>query len=1032
MIFRLRIRTVIPLLLLLFAVLMAAGSLLLMQSMGAHEVELQEQQELRYLMDVVQGSINTLLRRNDTDAIRSLLTSLATDDQIRSAMLVDETGTVLTAIRRERVGKRVNSVLQDISGQLLKNTIDHKAGRIELSADRQTLLALYPAYLQQELHQLRPFNVGLVVIEKSLQKAKALEYRNIEHHVGVFTLLAVTLAGSLWLALHLLITRRLNNVISTTTRLASGDLAARTDLQGSDELSQLGRSVDYMAASLAEKHQQVTTSEMRLRLSQEAANIGTWEWDIQNDELFCSQPIYRFFGCPKQTGSIAFDSYMRSVHSDDRKMVQQAINSSLQRQYPYDVQHRIVLPGGEIRWLHVLGNLVQEAPDNSPRLLGAAHDVTEQKLADLHAQHMLAELNFQQYALDQHAIVAVTDAKGLITYVNDKFCAISQYSCEELIGQNHRIINSGHHPKDFFQDLWQTIRSGKTWQGDICNRKRDGDIYWVNTTIVPHLDMRGIADSYIAIRTEITKQKQTEAALKQSMSQFRAIFEEAAIGMAVVDMDNGIRIANNALKKMLGYDMSELSQKVPNDFSHVDDLHKNSDLHRELLDGGRSSYSIENRFVNKKGETLWAAMTVSLVRTAQGEPLFAIYMIEDISERQRLAQQLQQSKKMETIGLLAGGIAHDFNNMLLSIMGYAELAKEKFAADGEGKLFGYLSQILQASERARNLIAQLLAFSRQSELEFKPLQLKPLINESLKMLRSVLPSSIKLKVSITPELPDVVADPTKLFQVVMNLCINARDAMDGAGQIDIVLHPVDARRQICHSCHKSYSGRYIELEVRDNGHGIDPEILGKIFDPFFTTKEVGKGTGMGLSTVHGIIHEHGGHIRIESNAQAGTVVKLMIPVKANDHISIDASDLAEAAVDSATILVVDGEETIARLIADVLHQKNYIVDIATDSCEALSRFEQSPDRYDLIITDHIIPGFSGRRLAEKILRRKPYLPIIFCTGFNDNIKKSEIFQLGIQGLLHKPFNMRELMDLVDELLAKSPCSSNSRHAAYRR
>jgi signal transduction histidine kinase/CheY-like chemotaxis protein len=443
---------------------------------------------------------------------------------------------------------------------------------------------------------------------------------------------------------------------------------------------------------------------------------------------------------------------------------------------------------------------------------------------------------------------------------------------------------------------------------------------------------------------------------------------------------------------------------------------------------------VEKRFLNKDEGILWAAMTVSLVRSAQGDPLFAIYMMEDISDRQQLQLQLQQSKKMETIGLLAGGIAHDFNNMLLSIMGYTELAKEKFAADGSGKLAAYLDQVLKASERARDLIAQLLAFSRNSELEFKPLQLKPLIKESLKMLRSALPSSIALKIDIEPNLPEVIADPTKLFQMMMNLCINARDAMNGSGHIRLALHTVQVDQQICQSCHQSYSGHYIELAVQDNGHGIARDILDKIFDPFFTTKEVGKGTGMGLSTVHGLVHEHGGHIQIESDAKAGTVVKLILPVSVAVPVDNDAmlttSSLGEAS-NHATILVVDGEESIAQLIADGLRQKDCIVDIATDSHAALMRFERYPDQYDMVITEHIIPGFSGRRLAQKILQQKPYLPIIFCSGMNEHIKKNEIFQLGIQGFLQKPFNMQDLLDLVDELLSRKPARSRLQQIAKR-
>ena len=392
------------------------------------------------------------------------------------------------------------------------------------------------------------------------------------------------------------------------------------------------------------------------------------------------------------------------------------------------------------------------------------------------------------------------------------------------------------------------------------------------------------------------------------------------------------------------------------------------------------------------------------------------------AEREQLHQQLLQARKMEAIGQLTGGIAHDFNNILASIMGYTELALLRFAQTKEGKLFDYLTEVHRAGGRARDLVGQMMAFSRRDFGSPRMLDARPLVTEIVKMLGSTFPSTIQVNTEFEEKLPMILMDPVQLQQVVMNLCINARDAMNGKGQLTIRGRNLTVKSGKCTSCHTDVTGEFLELVIEDNGSGMDQALLDKIFDPFFTTKEVGSGTGMGLSVVHGIVHEHKGHIQLQTVPGRGTVFRLLLPAQVGETKTIErikAECNMSEHIGHGRILVVDDESSLANYFTELLSEQGFQVKAFTDAKAALSHFETDPSAVDLVITDQTMPNLTGSELATQMLALRPNLPVILCTGYSAQIDESSAKKLNIRSYFRKPVEANALLAAVKQLIEES-------------
>ncbi len=517
------------------------------------------------------------------------------------------------------------------------------------------------------------------------------------------------------------------------------------------------------------------------------------------------------------------------------------------------------------------------------------------------------------------------------------------------------------------------------------------------------------------LQSELEERQRAEEALRQSEAHYRALVEGSLQGIAIVKRDGTRAFANSALARMWGYKGPEelVGRSI---WEHIapHELSRFQAAVEAHLRGEPAPLHDEYQAVKKDGTLIWVERLASLM-TLNGEAVILEAYI-DITERKRLETQLRQAHKMQAIGTLAGGIAHDFNNILTAILGYTELAMEERKQDKV--LGGYLQGVLTAGHRAKDLVQQILAFSRQTEVARTPIQAHLLIKEVLGLLRAALPSSITIQPVIDPYAGAVLADPTQIQQVVLNLCTNAAHAMrESGGVIEVHLEPVDLPTDYTTATAVLRAGPYVRLIVRDTGDGMAPEIRERIFEPFFTTKSIGEGTGMGLAVVHGIVTSYGGGITVESAPGQGTTFAVYLPrLVAPTTSTVDTEEPLPGWHER--ILLVDDEEALVRLWQAALEHLGYSVVVCTSSPAALDVFRAAPQSFDAVITDYTIPTMTGEVLAHELRRIRPDIPIILSTGFSDTMTAERARVLGINAFVLKPLGVHDLNLTIRRVLAQ--------------
>jgi PAS domain S-box-containing protein len=517
------------------------------------------------------------------------------------------------------------------------------------------------------------------------------------------------------------------------------------------------------------------------------------------------------------------------------------------------------------------------------------------------------------------------------------------------------------------------------------------------------------------LQSELEERQRAEEALRQSEAHYRALVEGSLQGIAIVKRDGTRAFANSALARMWGYERPEelVGRSI---WGHIapQELSRFQAAVEAQLRGEPAPLHDEYQAVKKDGTLIWVERLASLM-TLNGEAVILEAYI-DITERRRLETQLRQAHKMQAIGTLAGGIAHDFNNILTAILGYTELAMEQRKQDRV--LRGYLQGVLTAGYRAKDLVQQILAFSRQTEIVRTPIQAHLLIKEALGLLRAALPSNITIQPVIDPYAGAILADPTQIQQIVLNLCTNAAHAMrESGGVIEVHLEPVDLPADYTTVTAVLRVGPYVRLIVRDTGDGMVPEIRERIFEPFFTTKNVGEGTGMGLAVVHGIVTSYGGGITVESAPGQGTTFAVYLPrLVAPTTSTVDIEEPLPGWHER--LLLVDDEEALIQLWQVALEHLGYSVVVCTSSSAALDIFRAAPQSFDIVITDDTMPTMSGEVLAHELRRIRPDIPIILSTGFSDTMTAERVRGLGIDAFVLKPLGVHDLNLTIRQVLAQ--------------
>jgi len=761
----------------------------------------------------------------------------------------------------------------------------------------------------------------------------------------------------------------------------------------------------------------------------------------------------------------------------------------------------------------------------------------------------VSQLGLQTIALETAAdAIMITDAEGVMLWVNPAFTTTTGYTAEDAIGKTPRILKSGTHTDAFYRTFWKTILAGETWRSEFVNRHKDGHIYYGEHTVTPVRDAAGTVTHFVGIMHDVTERKRAEVQLREAHGQLHELLDHSPAVLYALSLECDTvtpRLVSENITRLLGFEVRETlsfawwqAQLHPDDSERAhasiqealaqgvsrteyrmrhkdgsyrwvddtrrlvrdpkgqpselvgvwsditerksaqDELHESERQFRDLLDNldlisviidrearvtycndyflrltgwqreevigfnwferfvppergdealkrfavlladGEDLRHTTHEIVTRSGHRRLLRWNNSLMYSASGEVIGTASIAEDVTDRVRLEQQLLRTQRMESLGTLAGGIAHDLNNLLLPILMGVTLLKRFDPNEASLKA---INNIERSVRRGSDLVKQVLLFARGSETSREPVQLTDVVSEIEAIITSTFPKDIALEVSMAPDLSAVTGDATQLTQVLLNLCVNARDAMPRGGQLTISAANADISDRDALTRGSSGGGPHVVLEVTDTGEGMPREILDRIFDPFFTTKEVGKGTGLGLSTAQGIISSHGGFLGVSSNAGEGSRFTIHLPARPEQQAAVMIpEETGPPHGNGELILVVDDDASVVSITKQTLEVFGYEVLTAEDGAQAIGVFSRRHADIALVVTDMAMPVIDGAALIAALNRMVPGVRIIATTGNPSAASMSKIARTGVTHILTKPYAAEQLLVTLSEALTGKP------------
>ncbi|MBC2715485.1 MAG: PAS domain S-box protein [Desulfobacteraceae bacterium] len=614
------------------------------------------------------------------------------------------------------------------------------------------------------------------------------------------------------------------------------------------------------------------------------------------------------------------------------------------------------------------------------------------------------------------------DADGNFVFFNDSLCRILGYSRADLMGMNHRKLIEKEDVDKVYKTFNHVFTTGEPFKGiDWEIITSDGRKCRIDVSVSLVRDENNNPKGFRGIIRDMTARKQAETALKESNEKYRQLLNHAPTGIYEIDFIKGkLTSVNDVLCEYTGYSRDELLSMSIYDLMTRESQKIFISRLEKLFNGEKIPDSVEYQVKTKDGQLIWALLHAKYFYE-NGSPKGAtvvIHKIDDLKKQQeetrRLEDQLRQAQKMEAIGTLAGGIAHDFNNILSAIMGYTEVSLLRVV--GDDKLKQHLQKVLKACNRARDMVKQILAFSRQSDYERKPIRISQVVKEAGKMLQASLPATTDIRMDIDPASGIIDADDIQIHQIMMNLCTNAAYAMkDKGGILGISLSNIELGEKDVAAHPDLKPGSFLKLSISDTGGGISSEVMDRMFDPYFTTKPKGEGTGLGLSIVHGLVKAHSGFLTVESDFGHGSTFHVFLPKTENEFIpeKVESADMPSG---SEKILFIDDEQSLADVGKQMLEYLGYCVTIRTSSVEALAHFKSDLKKFDLVITDMTMPELTGDKLSQQILELRPDIPIIICTGHSEHITEKRSREMGIKAFVVKPYLIHDLAKIVRQVM----------------